>query len=216
MSEKPMRNVPRLRFPEFLEAGEWEETKLKQLAKRITLKNTEGKETRVLTNYAEYGVVDQRDYFDKDIANKINLYGYFIVERGDYIYNPRMSTLAPVGPISKNNMGTGVMSPLYTVFRFNNSNNAFCEHYFRTTQWHKYLREFSNSGARHDRMAITNDDFMGMPLPAPLPEEQPKIADCLSSLDDRITETQKLATLKDKKKGLMQQFFPNTTTESTL
>ncbi|MEM9449803.1 MAG: restriction endonuclease subunit S [Cyanobacteria bacterium P01_E01_bin.6] len=47
-----------------------------------------------------------------------------------------------------------------------------------------------------------------MILPSRL-EEQQKIADCLSSLDDRITaETQKLDTLKAHKKGLMQQLFP--------
>jgi len=40
-------------------------------------------------------------------------------------------------------------------------------------------------------------------------DEQQKIADCLSSLDDLITaETQKLDTIKAHKKGLMQQLFP--------
>lgn len=52
-----------------------------------------------------------RDYFDKDIANQGNLEGYYIVEKGDYVYNPRISTSAPVGPISKNNVGTGVIHP---------------------------------------------------------------------------------------------------------
>jgi type I restriction enzyme, S subunit len=202
-------SVPKLRFPEFRDVREWEEKKLKQLAERITLKNIEAKETHVLTNSAEYGIVNQRDYFDKDIANKGNLESYFIVKKGDYVYNPRISTLAPVGPISKNNIGTGVMSPLYTVFRFNNNHNDFYAHYFKTTKWHKYLRHISNSGARHDRMSITNDDFMEIPLPAPCPDEQQKIADCLSSIADRITaETQKLDTLKAHKKGLMQQLFP--------
>jgi type I restriction enzyme S subunit len=200
---------PKLRFPEFRDAPEWKKTKLKRLAKRITLKNTEGKETRVLTNSAEYGIVDQKDYFDKDIANKDNLNGYLIVDRGDYVYNPRISTIAPVGPISTNNIGKGVMSPLYTVFRFENSNNAFYAYYFKSTQWHQYLRQVSNSGARHDRMSITNDDFMDMPLPAPHLEEQQKIADCLTSIDELIAEqTQKLDTLKAHKNGLMQQLFP--------
>jgi type I restriction enzyme, S subunit len=200
---------PKLRFPEFWDAGDWEEKNLKQLAERITLKNIGAKETHVLTNSAEFGIVNQRDYFDKDIANKGNLESYSIVEKDDYVYNPRISTLAPVGPISKNNIGTGVMSPLYTIFRFKSSQNDFYAHYFKATKWHKYLRHISNSGARHDRMSITNDDFMEMSLPAPCPEEQQKIADCLSSIDDRITaETQKLDTLKAHKKGLMQQLFP--------
>lgn len=202
-------NVPKLRFPKFQDAGEWKEAKLKNLAKRVTCRNKDSKETRVLTNSAEHGVMDQRDYFDKDIANQGNLDSYFVVEFGDYVYNPRISTNAPVGPISKNKVGTGVMSPLYTVFRFKNSDNDFYAYYFKSTYWHKYLRQVSNSGARHDRMSITNDDFMDMPLPAPNPAEQQKIAECLASIDDRITlETQKLDTLKAHKKGLMQQLFP--------
>ncbi len=201
------QTTPKLRFPEF--SGEWEITPLNKLAKRCSQKNSKSNIKRVLTNSAEYGVVDQRDYFDKDIANKGNLDGYFIVEKGDYIYNPRVSTTAPVGPISKNNIGTGVMSPLYTVFRFQNQNNEFFSHYFKTNLWHYYLRKVSSTGARHDRMAINNETFMAMPLAIPPDQEQQKIADCLSSLDNLITaENKKLDALKTHKKGLMQQLFP--------
>lgn len=201
--------VPKLRFPEFREAGEWEEKPLGKLAKRCTQKNGQVKLSRVLTNSAEFGVVDQRDYFDKDIANQGNLEGYFVIEKGDYVYNPRISTTAPVGPISKNNVAIGVMSPLYTVFRFNNSHNDFYAYYFKTTGWHHYMRKASSTGARHDRMAIASGDFMAMPLPVASPEEQQKVADCLTSLDELIIlEAQKLDTLKTHKKGLMQQLFP--------
>ena len=201
--------MPALRFPEFQDAEAWQITKLRRLAKRNTHRNVDGSETRVLTNSAEFGVVDQRDFFDKDIANQSNLEGYYVVEEGDYVYNPRISTFAPVGPISKNKLGTGVMSPLYTVFRFNSDNNNFYEQFFKTAQWHKYMRVVSNSGARHDRMTISADDFIDMPLPEPHPKEQQKIADCLTSIDDLITaQTQKLEALKTHKKGLMQQLFP--------
>lgn len=209
MSEKRAL-VPRLRFPEFRDAGEWEFVLLKKLAKRCTEKNREGKLIRVLTNSAEHGVVDQRDYFDKDIAVQGNLEGYFIVEQGDFVYNPRISSKAPVGPISKNNIATGVMSPLYTVFRFTSGNDDFYAHYFKTAGWHQYMRQVSSTGARHDRMAISKDDFTSMPLPAsPSEKEQQKIADCLSSLDELIAaQAEKIDALKTHKKGLMQQLFP--------
>jgi len=195
--------VPRLRFSEFRDAGGWSFQPLKKLAKRSIRKNTGCEIARVLTNSAEYGVVDQRDFFDKDIANQGNLEGYYIVEEGAYVYNPRISATAPVGPISKNRIGTGVMSPLYTVFKFDNSQNEFYSHYFKSTHWHQYMRQSSSTGARHDRMSITNDDFMGLPLPVSTPEEQQKIADCLSSLDDLITaEIRKLDTIKAHKKGM--------------
>lgn len=201
--------VPRLRFPEFRNAEAWSFQPLSTLAKRSTRKNTGGEIIRVLTNSAEYGVIDQRDFFNKDIANQGNLEGYYIVEKGAYVYNPRISATAPAGPISKNKIELGVMSPLYTVFKFNSSQDEFYAHYFKSTHWHQYMRQSSSTGARHDRISITNDDFMGLPLPVSTREEQQKIADCLSFLDEMITaETQKLDALKTHKNGLMQQLFP--------
>jgi type I restriction enzyme S subunit len=210
MKKKSKRTLtPKLRFPEFRDAPGWEEVSLEQIAKRTTTKNHDGSITRVLTNSAEHGIVDQRDYFQKDIANAGNIDGYYIVDLGDYVYNPRISTLAPVGPISRNNIGKGVMSPLYTVFRFEDENSDFYQHYFKTVSWHLYLRRVSSMGARHDRMSITARDFMAMPVPTPLPQEQQKIAECLSSLDGLIAaEGRKLAALRDHKRGLMQQLFP--------
>jgi type I restriction enzyme S subunit len=207
--EEKHRFVPKLRFPEFRDADAWKFVPLNKQAKRCAQKNRDGVITRVLTNSAEYGVVDQRDYFDKDIATQGNLESYYVVKKGDYVYNPRISASAPVGPISKNNVATGVMSPLYSVFRFGDSNNDFYAYYFKTAGWHQYMRQASSTGARHDRMAITNDDFMAMPLPASTPEEQQKIADCLSSLDDLIRlEAEKLDAIKAHKKGLLHQLFP--------
>ena len=206
-ADKPSHLVPKLRFAEFVDEPPWECPPLKKLAKRITQRNTHGADLRALTNSAKHGVVDQREYFDRDIAT--NTDNYYIVETGDYVYNPRISSTAPVGPISKNQIGTGVISPLYTVFRFRSDANDFFAHYFRSSHWHGYLRRVSNRGARHDRMAIKNDDVMQMPIPTPSPREQQKIADCLGSLDDLIAaEGRKLEALRQHKQGLMQQLFP--------
>ncbi|WP_051219838.1 restriction endonuclease subunit S [Rheinheimera baltica] len=201
--------VPKLRFPEFRDAPEWKHIPLYLLAIRAKQKNRDEKIDRVLTNSAEFGVVDQRDFFDKDIATQGKLEGYFVVELGSYVYNPRISSTAPVGPISKNKIGTGVMSPLYTVFKFKDERNDFYEHFFKTTGWHTYMRQASSTGARHDRMAISSDDFMAMPLPVSSADEQQKIAECLSSVDELMTaQARKLDVLKSHKKGLMQQLFP--------
>jgi type I restriction enzyme, S subunit len=201
--------MPKLRFPEFRGAPGWEALPLSLLARRVKQKNRDEKIKRVLTNSAEFGVVDQRDYFDKDIATQGKLDGYFVVAPGCYVYNPRTSLTAPVGPMSKNKVGTGVMSPLYTVFRFNDDSNDFYEHFFKTTCWHPYLRQASSTGARHDRMAISADDFMAMPLPVPSPTEQQKIAECLSSVDALIAgQARKVDALKAHKKELMRQLFP--------
>ncbi|SFJ76333.1 restriction endonuclease subunit S [Brevibacillus centrosporus] len=201
--------VPKLRFSEFHSNGEWKVSTLNSLAIKITNKNIDCALTRILTNSATDGVVDQSEYFEREIVTQSNIDNYIIVDEGDYVYNPRISTSAPAGPISKNKLGKGIMSPLYTVFRFNNSRNDFYEHYFKTNLWNSYLKTVSNTGARHDRISISAENFMKMPLPYPSDEEQQKIADCLSSLDDLITaEDKKLSALKMHKKGLMQKLFP--------
>lgn len=209
MSKQNYRLVPELRFPEFEKEANWPCVRLNAVAKRSTSKNKGEKITRVLTNSAVDGVVDQRDYFDKDIAVKGNLESYYTVDKGDYVYNPRISSTAPVGPISKNKVGEGVMSPLYTVFRFKSNKNDFFEQFFKSSRWHCYLQTISNSGARHDRISITSSEFMAMPVPSPSDTEQQKIADCLASIDELIVlHTRKLDAFKDHKKGLMQQLFP--------
>ena len=200
--------VPKLRFPEFSKSY-WGITRLNALADKIAERNKGDDISRVFTNSATEGVVDQEEYFDRDIANKNNLTNYFVVEKGDYVYNPRISTTAPVGPISKNKLGIGLMSPLYTVFRFRNKENDFYEHFFLTNLWHSYIKNLSNTGARHDRITISVDNFMKMPLPYTSPDEEQKIADCLSSIDELIdAESRKLKALDKYKKGLMQKLFP--------
>ena len=200
--------VPKLRFPEFSKSY-WGITRLNALADKIAERNKGDDISRVFTNSATEGVVDQEEYFDRDIANKNNLTNYFVVEKGDYVYNPRISTTAPVGPISKNKLGIGLMSPLYTVFRFRNKENDFYEHFFLTNLWHSYIKNLSNTGARHDRITISVDNFMKMPLPYTSPDEEQKIADCLSSIDELIdAESRKLKALEKYKKGLMQKLFP--------
>src|SRR5690606_14577523 len=124
---------PKYRFPEFENDGDWVEKKLGDIANRITLKNKNSQITQIFTNSAEHGIVNQRDFFDKDIANQSNIEGYYIVEPGDFVYNPRVSSFAPVGPIAKNNKNyAGAVSPLYTVFRFINPINDFYVYYFKT------------------------------------------------------------------------------------
>ena len=201
--------LPRVRFPAFRDEQGWETAPLEAIANRVSTKNADGQVTRVLTNSAEYGVLDQRDYFDRDIATAGKVDGYYIVDVGDYVYNPRTSAIAPVGPISRNNIGKGVMSPLYTVFRFAAENSDFYDHYFRSTGWHSYVRSAASTGARHDRMSITLGVFMRMLVPTPHPAEQQKIADCLTSLDEVIAaQGRKVEALKTYKRGLMQQLFP--------
>lgn len=207
--EKQQKHIPQLRFPEFQNDGEWEVKRLGEIAERIITRNKDNEVYPVLTNSATEGVINQQDYFDREIVSKDKLTNYHIIKFDDFVYNPRISTAAPVGPISRNKIGTGIMSPLYTIFRFKVGNIDFLEQYFRTNCWHQYLKDRANFGARFDRMNITSEDFLKLPLPFPPLAEQQRIAIALSEFDTILSATKdKLEQLKAYKNGLMQKLFP--------
>ena len=186
----------------------WEEKELRDVAKRVTLKNKKNDVSFVLTNSATQGIVSQQNYFDKDIANQENLEGYYVVNVDDFVYNPRISTAAPVGPMKRNKLAKGVMSPLYTVLRFEDQNLGFLEFFFETTVWHRYMKSVANYGARHDRMSITNGNLLRLPIPQPCKEEQQKITAFLSAVDIKLhLATKQLEQALQFKKGLLQKMF---------
>lgn len=206
---KEKRRVPKLRFPGFTK--DWEQRKLSDISTKVTTKNVDVHYTETLTNSAEQGIISQVDFFDKEISNKDNINGYYIVDNNDFIYNPRISTLAPVGPINRNKLNrTGIMSPLYTVFRSSNVDLGFLEWYFQSNHWHRYMKLNGDSGARADRIAIKDSTFFEMPIKTPVNiKEQVLIGETLEKFNQYITLHQrKLDNLKLKKKALLQKLFP--------
>lgn len=188
--------------------GAWDSVDLGNLAFKVNTKNRDDAISNVLTNSAVQGIVSQNEYFDKDIANKNNLDGYYVVEVDDFVYNPRISSSAPVGPIKRNKLVKGVMSPLYTVFRFKSGCLDFLEYFFETTYWHDHMKSVSNMGARFDRMNITNEGFFTLPIALPSLPEQAKIAGFLGAVDEKLAQAKaKLDAVKQYKQGLLQQMF---------
>ena len=203
-----MANKPRIRFKGFTE--DWEQRKLSDISTKVTTKNVDVHYTETLTNSAEQGIISQVDFFDKEISNKDNINGYYIVENNDFIYNPRISTLAPVGPINRNKLNrTGIMSPLYTVFRASTVDLDFLEWYFQSSHWHRYMKLNGDSGARSDRIAIKDSTFFDMPIKTPVNiKEQVLIGETLEMFNQYITLHQrKLEHLQLQKKALLQQLF---------
>ncbi|NHM05443.1 restriction endonuclease subunit S [Flavobacterium celericrescens] len=187
---------------------DWTFLKLKDVFAIKSIKNKNSLIQNVLTNSATRGIVSQGDYFDKDIANQNNLEGYYVVEIDDFVYNPRISQSAPVGPLKRNNLAIGVMSPLYTILSCKKGNLDFFENYFNSNFWHKYMKGIANYGVRHDRMNITKDGFEKLPLPFPEVKEQEKIAAFLNEIDKQIQAvTSQLKQTKKFKKGVLQQMF---------
>lgn len=200
--------VPKIRFKGF--EGEWEEVKLKDISTKVIEKNRLNNISITLTNSAEYGIINQRDFFDHDVSNTDNVSGYFIVQPNDFVYNPRISTLAPVGPINMNKLGyAGVVSPLYYVFRVTGFNKSFLDIYFHTNVWHKFMKDNGNTGARFDRLSISKELFYEMPIYCPRDEnEQQQIASYFTSLDKQITfQTQRLEKLRQIKAACLDKMF---------
>ena len=186
MFPKKGEKVPEIRFGSFTD--DWEQRKLNEIADKVSEKNKNNEFSEPFTNSAEQGIISQKDYFDREIVNNENLNGYYIVRNDDFIYNPRISATAPVGPINRNRLGrNGVMSPLYTVFRTHDIDNLYLEFYFKSTKWHRFMKLNGDSGARFDRFTISSTQFMEMPIPYPTLEEQQKIGEYFESLDTLIT-----------------------------
>ena len=175
----------------------WEQCKLGEIAKKVSNKNKDRLYTETFTNSAEMGIVSQLDFFDHEISNTTNIDGYYIVEPNDFVYNPRISTTAPVGPINRNSLERkGVMSPLYTVFRIQNGTNPlFLEWYFKNDVWHNYMFFNGDSGARSDRFSIKDSIFFEMPISLPSIKEQCEIGKFFASLDNFLTLHQRKGIL---------------------
>lgn len=201
--------VPALRFKEFTE--EWGEVALGSIADRVTTKNSSKAYTETFTNSAEHGIMSQSDFFDHAIANQENIARYYIVQENDFVYNPRISKLAPVGPINRNKLGrTGVVSPLYTVFRPKNVSVEYLEVFFMQNSWNRFMNFNGNSGARLDRFSISDAVFWQMPIQYPQIEEQQKIAKLITTLSNLLSLREKqLALLKHTKQALLEQMFVN-------
>ena len=207
-SSNGLEKRPKLRFPGFDEP--WQSTQLSSIFAKNTQKNTDGRIANVICNSAKQGLIPQREYFDKDIANSDNTSGYYIIEENDFVYNPRKSADAPYGPISSYKYTeAGIVSPLYLCFRAKKEiNPAFFEWYFRSSAWHRYVCMTGDSGARHDRVSIKDDTFFAMPINIPIAHEQAQIAFFLDRVEQRIEMQHALVdNLKKYKRGVIQQVF---------
>ena len=207
MFPKNGASVPEIRFKGFTDP--WEQRKLSDIVEKVTEKNAGWQYIETFTNSAEFGIISQRDFFDHDISKIGSLDGYYVVHNEDFVYNPRISVTAPVGPINRNKLGrTGVMSPLYTVFRPHDIDTTYLEHFFKSEYWHSFMNFNGDSGARSDRFSIKDSVFFEMPIPTPDIEEQKKIGEFLTLLDTLITLHQrKLKKLVQIRKAFAERCF---------
>lgn len=201
--------VPRLRFPEFRSAAEWKEKPLSE-ACRITQGGTP--DTTVAAYWggtiqwltpAEMGKYESK--YIIETVRKITDEGLANCSSELLPVNSVViSTRAPIGHLAINQAPMAINQGCRGLVR----NPGFNAHFiFFALEKSKAQLNDLGSGNTFKELSGTSLKNFGVPFPGV--EEQQKIADCLSSLDELITaETQKLDALKTHKKGLMQQLFP--------
>ena len=181
---------PKIRFKGYQE--DWEQRKLVDLVDRVTRKNQDLVSELPLTISAQYGLIDQNEFFDKRVASK-DVSGYYLIENGEFAYNKSTSTDAPWGAIKRlDRYKNGVLSTLYIVFGIKENNpvdSDFLVSYYSTNLWHKGIHEIAAEGARnHGLLNIAPADFFETKLMIPQDiEEQKKIGKYFEELERLIT-----------------------------
>lgn len=205
------QTVPEIRFSGFTDA--WEQRKLGDLVDRVTRKNQDLVSELPLTISAQYGLMDQNEFFDKRVASK-DVSGYYLIENGEFAYNKSTSTDAPWGTVKRlDRYENGVLSTLYIVFGIKENNpvdSDFLVSYYSTNLWHKGIHEIAAEGARnHGLLNIAPADFFETDLTIPQDiEEQKKIGKYFENLERLITLHQhKCEQLQSMKKFMLQNMF---------
>jgi len=199
---------PRLRFPEFQNAGEWEMKRLSGLIDLIS---------GMHLSPADYSTSGEVPYFTgpsdftndlqtvtkwtKRTANVSQADDTLITVKGSGVGEIWYSTLPEVA------LGRQLMA-----IRSKNGSSRFMFQFLLTKR-----SRFEDLGSGNLIPGLSRAVILELEASVPFPAEQQRIADCLSSLDDLIAAaTRQLATLKTHKQGLMQQLFPSTEAHDTL
>jgi len=195
--------LPKLRFEEFKDSGEWEEKRLGEVCEL----NPSIKSLPKIFVYIDLESVEDGVLLQKKIINLENApsRAQRLLESGDIIFQT-------VRPYQKNNY----IFYLKDSFEYVASTGyAQLRAYESETYLYQYLHTqvfvdqvlVKSTGTNYP--AINSTDLSQISVMIPKPKEQQKIADFLSSVDKLIkAQTEKIQQLKNHKKGLMQGLFP--------
>lgn len=196
--------VPRLRFPEFQDAGEWENSAVGRLLTESCEMGSKGDTAKKLTVKLWGRGVFGKDEIIKGSAST----QYYRRRAGQFIYSKLDFLNQAFGIIPSHLDGFESTVDLPCFDLCSDISPIFLLEYVKREDFYKKYGEIADGGRKAKRIQV--DTFLSFPiLLPPQIKEQQKIADCLSSLDERIdAEISKLDRLKDHKKGLLKQLFP--------
>lgn len=199
------KNIPQLRFPEF--KGEWDEKVLSECLEERNEQFPENENYPLMAFVAGRGVSPKGEKYDrsalvKDATNK----KYKRTELGDFIYS---SNNLEAGSIGFNTYGSACISPVYSIFKSKNSIDSTFIGTLLTQR--RFIAEMVKyrQGVVYGQWKIPESEFLKMRVSVPSLDEQQKIAEFLSEIDNLISaQGEKVDVLKEKKKGMMQLMFP--------
>ncbi len=212
MSDKTMKNIPKLRFPEFLNELEWKEKKIKNIfsifqgyAFSSNDSVTDG--VRWL-KIADVDIQQMNSSTPSFLPHEfVNKYNKFLVKKGDYVIaltRPILNNKLKIAKIDDNYDGALLNQRVGKILTKENSHFV----YF-LLQKSDLINEIENSISGSEPPNLSAQQIENIIVHIPLIDEQQKIADCLSSLDSLIiAQSQKVEFLKEHKKGLLQNLFP--------
>ena len=203
--------VPKLRFPEYI-GNKLKITKLGKISSIVKEKAGENEYT-LMSVTSGVGLIPQAEKFGREIAGD-SYKNYIVIKKYDFAYNKSATKQFPEGYISMLEKFdiAAVPNSIFTCFRItdNEAYPPFFDYLWHNNYHGHWLRKYIEVGARaHGALSVDTKHLWSMPLALPDFNEQQKIADCLSSIDDLIgAESRKLKALEKYKKGLMQKLFP--------
>ncbi len=197
--------VPKLRFPEFEDGGEWEEKVVGEFIKERTEIVEEKLPLYSLT--IEDGVIPKSERYERSFLVKDEENAYKAVHYGDFAYNPMNLRFGAIARYTGKNKIA--LSKYYNIFYCNSLvDSAFCSVIFRLSTMISRYNDIA-TGTLIEKRRVHFGSFLNLKILLPSLPEQQKIAACLSSLDDLISaENHKLDALTAHKKGLLQHLFP--------
>jgi type I restriction enzyme S subunit len=196
--------VPKLRFPEFA-SHPIQDLELADATAASTERNGDGQAASQIMGVSKVaGIVPMEErIIAADTAR------YKFVRKDWFAYNPMRLN---IGSIARWQGDEDILvSPDYVVFKCKSSgphrlDPAYLDHFRRSDAWEEFVSEKGDGSVR---VRIYYKDLARLQLALPSFPEQQKIADCLDSVDALIAaQGRKVEALRDHKKGLMQQLFP--------
>ena len=172
---------------------------------------------RPLTISAQYGLIDQSEFFDRQIASK-DMSGYYLLKKGEFAYNKSYSNDYPWGAVKRlDTYECGALSTLYICFNLDNSivNSDFISHYFETNKWHKGVSDIAGEGARnHGLLNMSVEDYFLTKHYLPSLIEQEKISYFLNLITARIeTQSKIIEKLQSQMLAIYHQVFSQLNSE---